>query len=160
MNHNKIIARIQRATTGEWEVSSINENLRTNTGINHQAQIMGNRFNGSGVGSSPIQLAITEDTVAPAASQDSIPAELTADGLSRQTGTFSHTADASSYTLNASWNYTGGSTVTVAKAAQNSTLTSFEASISLDTHFVITLLSPVAVLDSGDTLTIDWGIFY
>jgi hypothetical protein len=121
---------------------------------------MGNQWGDlTGTASSPIQIATTENTDAPAASDQSIDAELVGDGMSRKTATYSHTADASSYTQTASWQNTG-STITVAKAGLCSTLTSFETAISLDTHFAITALAPVAVLDSNDTLEIQWGIFY
>lgn len=161
--HNLVKWKVIRADgTPDWEAESCN--LRTEDGINWQAVLMG----GAGFGAAsnwtiagrPTQVAITENATAPAASDQSIPAELAADGLSRTTGSYTHTADQSSYTLTATWQYTGSSTVTVAKAGMCSTLTSFEAAISLDTHFLITAVSPVAVLNSNDTLEIQWGVFY
>lgn len=121
---------------------------------------MGAHYNGSANGDLPDHIGVTENTAAPASANTNLLGELAADGMSRETGTFSHTADASSYTLTASWNFTGGSTITVAKAAVASRLTDVETPLSLDTHFLITLVSPVAVLDSNDTLEIQWGIFY
>jgi hypothetical protein len=108
----------------------------------------------------PDFLSITTNADAPAASDLSLDDELNADGLSRDTGVYSHTADQSSYTLTTSWQYTGGSTRTVAKAGICSRRTILAQPTSADTHFVITALSPVAILDSNDTLEIQWGIFY
>jgi hypothetical protein len=159
---NKVIVTITRADGTKHRQEGTN--LRLNSGINWQATLMG----GAGFGAAsdwtiagrPTQLCITEDTTSPSVSMTSLHAEEAADGLSRTTGSYTHTADQSSYTLSADWQYTGGSVKTIATAGIGSTLTSFEASISLDTHFCITAVSPVAVLNSNDTLSIDWGIFY
>jgi hypothetical protein len=158
--HNIVHWKIVRATGGEWKARS--PNLRTNDGINFQAELMGGDtgFDGTVTGALPKQLAVTEDTTAPSSAQTNLWAELAADGMSRKTATYSHTADASSYTQTASWQYTGGSTVTVATAAMASTLTDVDATASVDTHFLITAVSPVAVLNSNDTLEIQWGVFY
>ena len=155
---NKVVTRIQRADTGQWELVAVNKNLRTNDGINWQSLIMGSGYDSTGVGSIPNQVAITEDTTAPASSTTNLLSEIAADGLSRETATYTHTADSSSYTQTAEWQYTGGSTVTVATAAMCSSLT--DDDLSIDTHFVVTAVSPVAVLNSNDTLEIQWGIFY
>ena len=93
---NKVVTRIQRADTGVWELVAVNKNLRTNDGINWQGLIMGSGYDSTGVGSIPNQVAITEDTTAPASSTTNLLSELAADGLSRETATYSHTADASS----------------------------------------------------------------
>ena len=160
-NVNKVISRVVRAdgTVTEWVEGT---NLRVDDGINWQAELMGGDtgFDGTATASRPKQLAVTENTAAPAASDSSILAELNADGMSRETAAFAHTADASSYTQDGSWQYTGGSTITVAKAGMCSALTIPAQPASFDTFFVITLLSSVAVLDSNDTLQIQWGIFY
>ena len=155
--NNKVVTRIQKAKTGEWTVSSVRQNLRVNDGINWQAQAMGNQYNGSATGSSPIQIGTSETADAPSSGTTNLWGELAANGMSRETATFAHTADASSYTLTAQWQNTG-STITVATAAVMSALT--DTGLSTDTHFVVTNLSPVAVLDSNDTLEIQWGIFY
>jgi len=154
-----------RVIKSDGRYSDWNEgtNLRVNEGINWQAELMGGDtgFDGTGTASRPKQIAVTENTDAPAASDTSIDAELAADGMSRKTATYSHTADQSSYTQTASWQYTGGSVITVAKAGMMSSLTIPPgAAASFDTMFVSTALSPVAVLDSNDTLEIQWGIFY
>ena len=157
---SKVIARVQRAKGGDWEVNSVSPNLRVNDGINWQAQIMGNAWGDvSAVGGSPRQIAISTNSDAPSSGTTNLWDELAADGLSRKTATFSHGADASSFTQTASWQYTGGSVITIGLAALASSLTDVPDQ-SLDTHFAVTLLSPIAVLDSNDTLEIQWGIFY
>lgn len=127
------------------------KNLRTNAGVNWQANHM---FNS--VISGIKNIAITQDTTTPASTMTNLVGELAADGLSRKTATFSHTADQSLCTLTTSWQYTGGSVVTVARAAIAYSAT--DTDDSADTHFAITALSPVAVMDSNDTLEIAWGI--
>jgi hypothetical protein len=155
---NIVISTIQRASTGKWEVNSVGENLRTNDGVNWQAAVMGGGWGDVSVtGNYPVRIAVTEDTTAPASSMTNLWAELITSGMSRDTGTYSHTADASSYTLTATWQNTG-STITVATAGAAFAFSNLDTSV--DTHFAITALSPVAVLDSNDTLQIAWGFFY
>ena len=155
---NKVITSIQRAKTGQWEVNPVGKNLRTEDGINWQADVMAGAWGDVSVtGNYPVRIAVTEDTTSPASGMTNLWAELAADGMSRDTGTYSHTADASSYTLTATWKNTG-SVITVATAAAAFGFTN--ANDSTDTHFAITAVSPVAVLDSNDTLQIQWGFFY
>ena len=118
MPKNIVIHRVIKEE-GTWSGWKEGTNLRVNDGINWQAEEMGGDTGFDDAGDSaerPLMLAVTENAVAPAVSDSSILAELTADGMSRLTGTYTHTADASSYTRTASWQYTGGSTITVAKA--------------------------------------------
>jgi len=104
---NKVNHRVLKAdgSVSDWNEST---NLRTDDGENWQAELMGGDtgFDGTGTASRPKQIAVTENTDAPAASDSSIAAELAADGMSRKTATYSHTADESSYTQTASWQYT------------------------------------------------------
>lgn len=136
--------------TGERFVST---NLRTTAGLDWQSDLMGNS---SSALTAIRNIALTEDTTTPASSMTNLVGELAADGLSRKTATYSHTAGASTYTQTATWQYTGGSVVTVARAALAFGAT--DLNTSADTHFLITALSPVAVLNSNDTLTIAWGV--
>jgi len=146
---NKVLTRVIRSNGSVEE--RIHENLRTNAGVNWQADHMGS------ASIAPIQnIALTEDTTTPASGMTNLVGELAADGLSRKTATYAHTADASTYTQSASWQYTGASTVTVARAALAYGATDLDT--SADTHFLITAVSPVAVLTSNDTLEVDWGI--
>lgn len=154
---NRVLWQIVRSdgrVEGPWQTT----NLRTSDGINYQANLMGNRFNGSGATDACIHIGLTENTDAPASGNTNLVGEsLMSNGLSRTTGTYSHTADASSYTLSADFFYTGASTVTIAKECLASGITNVDT--SLDTHFAITAISPVAVLNSNDTLSVAHGIF-
>ena len=129
------------------------ENLRTNAGVNWQADLMGAATSAL---TAIRNIALTEDTTTPASTMTNLVGELATDGLSRKTATYAHTANGSTYTQSASWQYTGGSVVTVARAAMAFGATDLDT--SADTHFLITALSPVAVLNSNDTLEIDWAV--
>jgi hypothetical protein len=148
--HNRVLWTVTRAKDGSTrELTS--ENLRTNDGVNWQANHMGN----SAI-TAINYIAITENTASPASGNTNLLAEESADGLARALATFSHTADQSLYTLTRAFQYTGGSTKTIAKAAVAAAATDLDT--SADTHFLITLVSPLAVLDSNDTLQIQWGV--
>lgn len=150
--HNKVRVTVIRAATGE-EIVTECRNLRTNIGTNWQVNHM---FNAAGGISAISRIAISSRATAPASGDTDLKGELSADGLARKLGTFSHTADQSLATLSASWKYTGGSVVTVQKAALVYGTT--DLGTSADTHFTITAVSPVAVLNSNDTIAIDWGV--
>lgn len=148
---NQVVTRVIRSD-GRVE-SRTHENLRTNDGVNWQADLMGAAASAL---TAIRNIAITEDTTTPVSTMTNLVGELAADGLSRKTATYSHTANASTYTQSATWQYTGGSVVTAARAALAFGATDLDT--SADTHFLITAISPVAVLNSNDTLEIDWGI--
>lgn len=147
-----VVVTVIRAKDGSvWQTQM--PNLRVNDGLNWQSEHMGSS------NKNPIRnIALTENSTAPASTDTNLIGEIAANGLSRKTATYSHTANASSYTQSASWQYTGASVVTIAKAAQAHDAT--DTNTSADTHFVITLVSPVAVLNSNDTISVDWGVFY
>jgi len=147
---NKVFVRVIRANGDPDEVMEC-RNLRTDIGVNWQVNHM---FSASIEPAA--NLAISSRATAPVSGDTDLMGERTADGLSRQTGTFSHTADQSLATLTAAWKYTGGSTLTIEKAAVATA--AVDLGTSLDTHFLITAISPIAVLDSNDTIAIDWGI--
>jgi hypothetical protein len=150
---NKVLVTITKAKTGESRTIEC-RNLRTNIGVNWQVNHM---FGVAGAGISAIsRIALSSRATAPASADTDLKGELSADGLARKLATFSHTADQSLATLSASWKYTGGSTVTVRKAALAFGTT--DLGTSADTHFTITAVSPVAVLDSNDTIAVDWGV--
>jgi hypothetical protein len=56
-------------------------------------------------------LGVTQDAVAPAATDTALTAELTTSGFSRSVGTFAHTAGTSSYTLTRLFTATGTATI-------------------------------------------------
>jgi hypothetical protein len=151
MNDNKVIVRVIR-TNGQIE-ESVHPNLRLDNGINWQVRRMFDPDLGLEACSN---IAVTENSDAPSADTLDLPGEIAADGLSRQTAVFSHTADQSLATLSTEWKYTGGGTVTIAKAAL--VTAAVDVGGSADTHFAMTLVTPNAILDSNDSLAIDWGI--
>jgi len=148
---NKVLITVTKAKTGEVS-TAVCRNLRTDIGVNWQAI--------RSIGDADIEaarnIALSSRATAPSSADTDLKGELAADGLSRKTGSYSHTADQSLATLSESWQYTGGSTVTVKKAAIATAPT--DLGTSADTHFLITAVSPVAVLDSNDTIAIDWGV--
>jgi hypothetical protein len=56
-------------------------------------------------------IAVTEDSGSPSASDTTLASELTTDGFARALGTFSHTAAATSYSLQVVFNATGTHTI-------------------------------------------------
>jgi len=147
---NNVRVQITRAKTGLVD-ESWHRNLRTDIGVNWQV----NHSINTAIESAR-NLALSSRATAPVSGDTDLKGEQAADGLSRKTGTFSHTADQSLGTLTASWQFTGGSTLTLTKAAVATAPT--DLGTSLDTHFLITAISPVAVMDSNDTIAIDWGV--
>lgn len=147
---NKVLVTVTKAESGE-EFTSVCRNLRTNIGVNWQVNHML-----SGAISEISRIAISSRATAPSSADTDLKGELAADGLSRKLATVSHTADQSLATLSASWKYTGASVITIQKAAVAFGTT--DLGTSADTHFLITAVSPVAVLDSNDTIAIDWGV--
>ena len=150
--HNKVLVTVIRSGTGKRIVSEC-RNLRTDIGTNWQVNHMFNSTTGI---SAISRIAISSRATAPVSGDTDLKGEESADGLARALGTFSHTADQSLATLSAEWQYTGGSVVTIQKAA--TVFGATDLGTSADTHFTITAVSPVAVLNSNDTIAIDWGI--
>jgi hypothetical protein len=146
----KVIVRVIRAN-GQIEESE-HKNLRLDNGVNWQVHHM---FEAGAETEACANIAVTENSSAPSADTLDLPGEIAADGLSRETGTFSHTPDQSLATLSVEWKYTGGG-VTIAKAALATA--AVDLGTSADTHFAMTLVTPNAILDSNDSLAIDWGI--
>lgn len=147
---NKVFVRVIRANGDPDEVMEC-RNLRTDIGVNWQV----NHMHSANI-EPAANIAISSRATAPVSGDTDLKGEQAADGLSRQTGTFSHTADQSLATLSAAWKYTGGSVLTIQKAAIATA--AVDLGSSADTHFLITAVSPVAVLDSNDTIAIDWGV--
>jgi hypothetical protein len=147
---NLVVFRVQHADGSEQR--SVSRNLRTANGATWQA----NQLAGSPT-TIIRHIGLSSTSTTPASTDTNLLDELAADGLSRTTGTLTYTAGASRYTLSATWVYSG-SGVTVKKAGISALIT--DADTSADTLFVNTLLSPVAVLGSGDTVSLDWGIAF
>ena len=149
--HNAVVVTVTKAKTGEVHTTHC-RNLRTDIGVNWQV----NRMHSANDIEAARNIALSSRATAPVSGDTDLKGEVAADGLSRKTATFSHTADQSLCTLSESWKYTGASTLTLQKAAVATAPT--DLGTSADTHFLITAISPVAVLDSNDTIAIDWGI--
>lgn len=122
-------------------------NIRTNVGIDFVAEALGD----SGGQPAPADfIAVTEDVTAPAAGDTTLASELTVDGLDRTQSTFSHTASATSYTIENTFSVTGGPH-TVAKSGL------FNA-LAAGTMVFEALFGSTATVTTSDTLTVTWTI--
>lgn len=142
---NEVHAVIYRAN-GEVENLGISTNLRTTAGLNWQADVMGN----SSQPASARWIGLTVNTGAPAAGDTTLTGEIASGGLSRVAGTYAHTADATSYTITASW--TASATHTAVHKAGL-----FNA-VSAGTLCFETNLNADATLASGDQLQVTWTV--
>ena len=149
--HNAVVVTVTKAKTGEVHTTHC-RNLRTDIGVNWQV----NRMHSANDIEAARNIALSSRATAPVSGDTDLKGEYGADGLARKLATFSHTADQSLATLSASWKYTGGSVTTVRKAGLVFGTT--DLGTSADTMFLSTAVSPVAVLDSNDTVAIDWGV--
>lgn len=95
-------------TKFDWQYAG---NLRTNAGINWQADVMGN----SSQPASARYIALTEDATAAAAGDTTLTSELAIEGLSRALGTYAHTTNATSYTVSFTFTKTGATARTINK---------------------------------------------
>ena len=118
-------------------------NLRTNAGINWQADVMGN-------GTQPASaryIALTENATAPAAGDTTLTSELAVEGLSRALGTYAHTTDATSYTISYLFTKTGATARTINKYGL------FNAASSGTMPFESAMPNP-PVLTAADTIAV------
>jgi hypothetical protein len=145
MQPNQVHAAIIRKD-GTVEDLGIANNLRTTAGLNWQADVMGN----STQPASARWIGLTTNATAPAAGDTTLTGEIASGGLSRVAGTYNHTADATSYTITASWTASATQTA-VAKAGL------FNA-VSAGTMAFETLLNATATLASGDQLQVTWTV--
>lgn len=70
-------------------------NLRTNSGLDWQAQVMGSTTQPAAM----TYLALTSDTAAPSATDTSLASEYTTNGLARAQGTYAHTTATNTFTI-------------------------------------------------------------
>ena len=122
-------------------------NIRTNAGIDFVAEALGQS---SGQPAAADFIAVTEDTGTPLVTDTTLASELTVDGLSRAQGTFSHTASATSYTIEETFSVSGGPH-TVAKSGL------FNAGAG-GTMVFEALFGSTATVTTSDTLTVTWTI--
>lgn len=122
--------------------------LRTNAGIDFQAQVMG-ATSGTGIGTGTFApanyIGLTANSTAPAATDTTLTGEVTTGSLARAQATYAHTTAAASYTLTKT--FTSDQSITIAKIGV------FNAATA-GTMVFETLLSATATLVSGDQLTI------
>jgi hypothetical protein len=145
MQPNQVHAAIIRKD-GTVEDLGIANNLRTTAGLNWQADVMGN----STQPASARWIGLTTNATAPAAGDTTLTGEIASGGLIRVACTYNHTADATSYTITASWTASATQTA-VAKAGL------FNA-VSAGTMAFETLLNATATLASGDQLQVTWTV--
>jgi hypothetical protein len=118
-------------------------NLRTNAGINWQY----NQMAGT-TAAVCTYIALSNDSGAPSATDTAVASEITTNGLSRASGTASHTTNATSYTVAYTFTATG------AQSAQKAGLLNASSAGTLCFENTFTQVSLV----SGDTLAVTWTI--
>lgn len=121
-------------------------NLRTNSGADWQADVMGHT-------TQPAEaqyIALTTNASAPAAGDTTLTGEIASGGLERAIGAYTHTNGTTSYKISKTFTASSAHTA-VAKAGL------FNAS-SGGTMVFETLLSSTATLAINDTLTIEWTV--
>ena len=138
-----------RDKEGRLKHRSFQHNLRTNAGADFwDAQL----FKVASAAATANYIALTADATTPAATDTTLPSEITTNGLGRAQAADAHTAGASSSALSKTFTYTGSSSVTIAKIGL------FNASSS-GTMALETLLATTGTVSSnGDTITITWTI--
>jgi hypothetical protein len=121
-------------------------NLRTTAGASFQA----NQMSGT-VAAVANYIAVTANATAAAAGDTTLTAEETTNGLARAAGTFAYNAGGPNYTLSKTFTYSGGSPITLAKAAM------FNAS-SAGTMVFEAVFGSTATLVNGDQITVTWTV--
>jgi hypothetical protein len=118
-------------------------NLRTNAGVNWQYSQMAG---------SPAAvctyIALTNTAITAAATDTSLSGEITSNGLARTSGTTTHTANATSYTVSNTF------TATATQAAQAAGLLNASTAGTMCFENTFTQVS----LNANDTLTVTWTI--
>jgi hypothetical protein len=121
-------------------------NLRTTAGRDWQANLMGNPSNnGTGVYAAAAWIGVTADATIPTAADTVLPGEIVSGTLVRAQGAYGHTTGAASYTV--SKLFVSDQSITIPKIGIFNSATG-------GAPFIETMLSAVAVLNSGDQLQI------
>lgn len=121
-------------------------NLRTTTGRDWQANLMGNPANnGTGVYAAAAWIGLTADPGAPTLADTLLPGEIISGTLTRAQGAYGHTTGAASYTV--SKLFVSDQSIVIPKIGIFNGPTG-------GSPFIETMLSAVAVLNSGDQLQI------
>lgn len=155
VKHNKVhvVARHPKAgctkteECGEIFYDTVSYNLVTNAGLNWLADIMGNTSTPA-VNAQCNYIGLTNTAITPAAGDTTLSGEIVANGLSRAQGTYTHSANATTYTIAKTFTATG------AQSAQAGAV--FTAASSGTMCFEDTFTA--ASLQTNDTLTVTWTI--
>ena len=126
---------------------SESHNLVTNAGLNWLADIMSNTSTPS-VNAQCNYIALTNTAITPGATDTTLSGEIVANGLSRAQGTYTHTANATTYTISKTFTATG------AQSAQAGGV--FTASSGGTMCFEDTFTQ--ATLATSDTIQITWTV--
>lgn len=137
-----IVTVVARHADGTVFYRYTGHNLRTNAGANWQADLMSSTTTPA-VNTQCNYVALSNDATAPAATDTTLTSEITLNGLGRAQATYTHSANASSYTLTYTWTASG------TQAAQKFGV--FTAATSGTMCFENTI-APVT-LNSSDTLS-------
>lgn len=144
---NNFVNITVRDASGTIKYAHTGHNLRTNAGANWQADIMASTSTPS-VNAQCTYIALTNDSGAPAAGDTTLASEIAANGLSRAQGTYSHTSNATSFTVSKTFTASG------TQASQKTGL--FTASSSGTMCFENTYTA--VTVNNTDTLTVTWTI--
>lgn len=98
-------------------------------------------------------IGLTTNTTAPSAADLTLVGELTANGLGRALGTYSHTGGATNYVLSKVFSYTGSVPVTVTKAGAFTAATATAGGLMV---YETLLAQTATVSSSGDQITFTW----
>jgi len=135
------------AECGTIVYQSTSHNLVTNAGLNWLADIMSNTSTPS-VNTQCNYIALTNTAITPGATDTTLSGEIVTNGLQRAQGTYTHTANATTYTISKTFTATG------AQSAQAGGV--FTASSGGTMCFEDTF-SP-ATLATSDTLQVTWTV--
>jgi hypothetical protein len=122
-------------------------NLVVNAGLNWLADIMGKTTTPS-VNTQCNYIALTNTAITPGASDTTLSGEITSNGLARAQGTYTHTANATTYTISNVF------TATAPQAAQAGAVLTAASGGTMCFEDTFTAAS----LQTNDTLTVTWTV--
>jgi hypothetical protein len=147
INHTAGLLTVSLYLLAAWSLFRLTRlQLRTTTGRDWQANIMGNPANnGTGAYAAAAWIGVTADATLPTLADTVLPGEITTGTLIRAQGAFGHTTGAASYTV--SKLFVSDQSITIPKIGIFNLATG-------GSPFIETMLSAAAVLNSGDQLQI------
>jgi len=123
-------------------------NIITNAGIDWLADALGNAS-----GSPANYVAVSTDTATPLATDTTLTSELTVDGLSRASGTYSHTTAVRSYSIEKIFSVTGGPHAVAKSALFNAAGPPPSGTMAFEALF-----ATIANVNASDSLTVTWTV--